>query len=325
MLRDYWDDHDVDLLVTSSHATQVNLEMPFSLGGIVCASNRLYALDQTNFFRWVRTVSRGSAKGGEYWFAQPSCEKYRQEWAGTTKAPMLRTSTRPKVFVAAGNCLIADTLTSRDSMVVTWLSVGGVSQFFGYTVGTWYGKGGWGTLDLWTASAGQMTLSEAVFLNNQRILWQLKEENPRLLEISFKDADVRSPRNREVLEEVFKAPQKRQKDQLGMVYDRDVLVLYGDPKWEARLDSAKQQDRVHWTWAAGKDGSETLTLRARNKFSSDAFPVLLPHRMSNPQVLSAGDLSPVLNDKFILFPNLKLEPGRDYVVKIGPAGLRAKQ
>ena len=318
LFGDYWNENDVDLLVTSSHATQVNLEMPFSLGAVVCASNRLYTLDQTNFMRWVGRVSRGSARGGEYWFAHPSCEKYRQEWAEATKAPMLRTSTKPKVYLAAGNCLIADTMTTRDSMVVAWLSAGGVSQFVGYTVGTWYGKGGWGTLDMWTTPAGHVTLSEAVFLNNQRILWRLKEENPRLLEVSFQSEDMRSSKNREVFEEVSKAPEKKQRDQLGMVYDRDVLVLYGDPKWSATFDSAKQQDRVNWTWKTDKDGSATLTLRARKEFSSDAFPVLLPHRMTNPQVLSAGALAPVLNDEFILFPGLKLEPDRDYLVKIGP-------
>jgi zinc protease len=323
IFREYWNDNDVDLLVTSSHATQVNLEMPFSLGAVVCASNHLYTLDQTNFMRWVGYVSRGSARGGEYWFAQPSCEKYRQEWSGGTKAPMLRTSTKPKVYLAAGNCLIADTLTSRDSMVVTWLSAGGVSQFVGYTVGTWYGKGGWGTLDMWTTPAGHVTLSEAVFLNNQRILWQLKEANPRLLDVSFKSENMQSAKNRDVFEEVSKAPKDKQRDQLGMMYDRDVLVLYGDPAWEATFDTAKQQDRVNWTWKNETDGCTTLTLHARKAFSSDAFPIMLPHRMRNATVVSAGGLSPVLNDEFILFPDLKMEAGKDYVVKIGAAKPKA--
>jgi zinc protease len=317
MFREYWEENDVDLLVTSSHATQVNLEMPFSLGAVVCASNRLYALDQTNFFRWVRNVSRGTASGGA-WFATPSCQKYREDWSAITKSPRLRASDKPKVYLAAGNCLIADTMETQDSMVVTWLSAGGVSQFVGYTVSTWYGKGGWGALDMWTTPAGRVTLSEAVFLNNQRILWRLKEENPRLLEVSFKSENMRGQENRPVLVEVAKAPKEKQRDQLGLVYDRDVLVIYGDPKWSANFDPAKQQDRVSWTWKNEGDGSTTLTLRARKEFSSDAFPVLLPRRMAHAQVLSGGDLMPLLNDEFILFPGLKLQPDRDYVVKIGP-------
>ena len=318
LFHDYWNENDVDLLVTSSHATQVNLEMPFGLGAVVCASNHLYTLDQTNFMRWVGYVSQGSGRGGEYWFARPSCEKYRQQWSATTKAPMLRTSIKPKVYLAAGNCLIADTMTIKDSMVVTWLSAGGVSQFVGYTVGTWYGKGGWGTLDLWTTPAGRVTLSEAVFLNNQRILWQLGKANPRLLEVSFEDEDMRSSKNGPVMEEVMKAPKDKQRDQLGMMYDRDVLVLYGDPKWEARFDLAKQQDRVSWSWKSGGDGSETLTLRARKEFSSQAFPVLLPRRMKGAGAKSADGLECELNDEFILFPGLKLEQDRDYTVKISP-------
>ena len=147
LFREFWETHDVDLLLTSGHATQVNLEMSWSLGAIVCANGLLYPLDRVDFRQWVRRVSRGTASGG-YWFASTNCVTLRQEWAANTKIQPLKASTHPKVFFGVGNCLIGDTLGIRDSMVTAWLGRAGVDQFVAYTIPTWYGKGGWGALDL---------------------------------------------------------------------------------------------------------------------------------------------------------------------------------
>ena len=134
------------------------------------------------------------------------------------------------------------------------------------------GKGGWGTLELWQGLAGQLSLSEAVYLNNQRILYRLQQENPRLLQLACLDESPDSEKNRPLTEEIGKAPKAQQRDQFGMMYDRDALVLYGDPLWDARFDPALQQSPVTWQWDESAAGGLTLTVTAARNYSSRLSP-----------------------------------------------------
>jgi zinc protease len=316
MFRDFWEQHDVDLILTSGHATQVNLELSFGLGAVVCANGDLYTLNPTAFHNWVRRVSEGAADGG-FWFARPECEKLRQDWAATTSVPKLKPSSHPKVFFGVGNCLIGDTLKSKDSMVTAWLGAGGVSQFVAYTIPTWYGKGGWGTLDLWQGLAGQMSLAEAVYLNNQRILYRLQQENPKFLELTCLDENINGRKNRPLAQEIAKSPEKMQRDQFGMMYDRDALVLYGDPLWDVRLD-ARNQNPIGWKWNEAPDHTVTLTITAQKDYKAEALPLLLPHRVKNAHVVQGEELKPVANDEFVLLPNVNFQKDKTYVLKLAP-------
>ena len=106
-----WRDIDPQLVLTSSHATEHNLEMPFSLGNIV-ATNGIFA------------AAPEVAWTGEY-------------------APLAAPS-REKVWLAPGNCLIANHADEHD-MVMTALSFGKANQFAGYIKPTWFGFAGWTT------------------------------------------------------------------------------------------------------------------------------------------------------------------------------------
>lgn len=128
-----------------------------------------------------------------------------------------------------------------------------------------------------------------------------------------------SKKNRPLALEINKAPQAQQRDQFGMMYDRDALGLYGDPLWDARFDPALQQSPVTWKWDESAAGALTLTVAAARDYSFDAFPVLLPHRLKHPQVQMGQELNPVANDKFVLIPKAKFEKGHSYVVKLAPA------
>lgn len=75
---------DPDLLVTSSHATEKNLEMPFTLGNLKPRGGRLYADFMTPEF--------------------------------------LDGTAHPRVYFAAGNCLIGNIDNDPESMAVAWLS-----------------------------------------------------------------------------------------------------------------------------------------------------------------------------------------------------------
>ena len=78
---DLYAEFDPDLIVTAAHATQKNLEMPYSLGNLKPRNGKLYAEDK---------------------FTQ-------EEWD-------LLNSGKRRVYAAVGNCLIGDMNNSKESM-----------------------------------------------------------------------------------------------------------------------------------------------------------------------------------------------------------------
>lgn len=121
-----WDELDPELVVTSSHASQRNLEMPFSTGNIVPREGRLWSLPD----RKLIDYSTGQAETNAS--AHAAC------------AP-LAAPKRDKVWIAAGNCLIGD-YKDNASMAAAMIGYGRVVQFMGYVKTTWFGEIGWETL-----------------------------------------------------------------------------------------------------------------------------------------------------------------------------------
>lgn len=70
-------------------------------------------------------------------------------------------------------------------MAVTALSRYGFNQLVGYTVPSWYGKGGWGTLGLLFSNHDASSLAEAWYLNNQFILDETMTRFPKLMDVHF--------------------------------------------------------------------------------------------------------------------------------------------
>ncbi len=166
-----WNELDPDLIVTSSHATQFNLEMPFSKGNLFPPAST-----STGF-----RTSAGSA---------------------------LAAPTREKVWIAPGNCLIADNAHTPPqlspaasspalNMAMTALGWGKVNQFFGYIKETWYGEIGWGTWHYF--STLRLPLTESWYTANQNLIRTLPSTKPK------------------------------SKDWMGKLWDLDGTVLYGDP------------------------------------------------------------------------------------------------
>ena len=159
-----WREIDPELIVTSSHATERNLEMPFSIGNII-ATNGIF-------------------------MASPKV----RDAAG---AVPLAAPSREKVWVAPGNCLIANHIDSQD-MVMTALSFGKVNQFAGYIKPTWFGFAGWNTWRYF-GSMGY-SLAESHYA---ACLWL-----QRKLDAGDWESDV---------------------EKAGLEWDLDATVFYGDP------------------------------------------------------------------------------------------------
>lgn len=198
-------------------------------------------------------------------------------------------SENPKVYLAIGNCLMAN-IKDRDSMALAWMNSAGVRQMVGYTVTSWFGYAGWGCLDYFIEQPGRYTLAEAFFANHHALIHLLDQE-----------------------------PSK------GLKYDRDVLAFYGDPKWEARMaDRPRAWDQS----LVEKDGTFTFELKPNrgeatfkpidtNGSQRGGRPIVafFPARLKNVEVVSGADLKPVITDDFILIPNpLTCDPKREYKV-----------
>ncbi|MBN1846651.1 MAG: hypothetical protein JW810_13280 [Sedimentisphaerales bacterium] len=183
-------------------------------------------------------------------------------------------SPNPKVFLGVGNCLIAH-IPDRQCLALALMHSAGVYQMIGYTVPTGYGFGGWGVKDYFSElQAGRFTLAQAHYVNNLALVYCLEKRGQN-------DSD----------------PGKRNRG--GLRGDRDVVVLYGDPAWQARLP----RRTLPWQqMLVERDGVYTFTITANQKGDWDNRPVvhLLPHRVKNIQVMEGAAYQPVITDNFIL-------------------------
>ena len=214
-----WNTLDPEIILTASHASQRNLEMPFSRGNIVPLKGRFAMCPDLKLIDY-RT---GQAKVG-------AIEE--------SKIVFLNEPKREKVWLAAGNCLIADNLRPGENMVMTALGFGKVNQFVGYAATTWYGEVGWGT---WKNMREGMSLVEAYFAANRTLIEEIEAtvENARDFKPEFKNAreyDKMLPAARAFAFRVKKdATAEMKKNLMGRLWDRDATVFYGDPLQHVRL------------------------------------------------------------------------------------------
>lgn len=281
---------DPDLLITSSHATEHNLEMPFSVGNLKADAGRLYADFMT-----------------------------REYLEGTT---------HPRVYYAAGNCLIGNIDNNPNSMAVGWLSGMNATSMVGYVVTTWYGRNGWGGLKYWVANAGRLTLAQAVYLNQQDMLHTEQTWQPEMLSVDYPFLDIPFGED-EVFSKRFKQATGKMptKDQKGFVHDRDVVVLYGDPAWDVKMRAPVPSGyRVDFK-VKGK--TCVVTIKTDANFNGEVmrgsklkqehvadipFAYYFPKRVSNPRLAEGQDWNIAVAEDFLLVYNCNFEKNKTYTI-----------
>lgn len=286
-----WKTIDPDVILTSSHATQYNLEMPFSSGNLRPNNGQLYA----DFFN-------------------------PQNVPGTS---------HPRVYLPIGNCLIGDFDRTRKSMAPAWLSSGGATAMLGYVVTTWYGRNGWGALKFLLAAPGKHTVSEAAFLNRQDMYTHELQRNTDFLQIvpDFTSADENTVAKYIGMEIEKLTGKQADKDDVGFVYDRDVVAYYGDPAWNVRTQNVAGEADYEIT--AMKKGVRTIiTLKTGSHFSVDKvsgkgfkeehvkdipLAYFLPERIQSPKIVeNEKRLNVVIDENFLLIYNKDLAPQSEY-------------
>lgn len=308
-----WNDARPDFMVTSSHATQYNLEMPFSRGVIVSYNNQFHALRQDQLQGFARFLGGAMFKGNENDMIA-HCE--------SLKAPVLGDRKGPGVWLGAGNCLLGDANRSRNSMVVTALSSGGFDQLVGYTVPSWYGRMGWGTLKTFTEQGDRLSLAEAFFLNNQDIVAETDQRFPKALAVEFNAPEVdpwlREEASMKPLAEAGYLTKELQKDALGLTHDRDVVAFYGDPAWHAGFAKpAHPKYLLEFTRSSASETVLTVKNPGQAEWKGNVF-TLLPVRMNAPKCTEDSAKVTVADD-FALLHDLVLKPGETQSIKISGA------
>jgi zinc protease len=218
-------------------------------------------------------------------------------------------SDNPKVYLPVGNCLMGH-IDGRQAMALAFLNSAGVEQMIGYTVATWYGYAGWGCLDYFVEQPGRFTLAEAAWANRQALLHRLETNFPGLAAVEL-DAG-RRPRQPITVSPQAKAAGLTPQDALGLLYDRDVLAFYGDPKWEARMapgplrweQSLSVKDGVYRFEVIPKQGERSFQPVSTNGSQRGGRPIfcLLPNRIKNAEIVEGKELEPLVAADFVLVP-----------------------
>jgi zinc protease len=241
--------------------------------------------------------------------------------AVNTKEEVLRAnSDEPKIYFANGNCLIGD-VDQRDCMALSWMRDGGVKQMMGYTVTTWFGAQGWGTLGLFTDTAGMTTAAEAFHFTNAGIVESLEKT---IVETGADDirrfrlgriGHVNQPLTRKLLMWFSQFSEKEQYEKrdalrqiVGNLHDRDLVCFYGDPALDARI--AKGRLTVEAPSYHPESQTLTLAIRLNKDERKGAVWFRLPgswtydrETMDVAEALGEPDLC---LDNMIRFPNANL-------------------
>ena len=283
--------YNPDLVVTAAHATERNLEMPFSLGNI-------------------------KAKDGQLYMDFPNDPQNMKE------------SGKRKVYFAVGNCLIGNVNNTKESMAIAWMNSGNAATMIGYVVTTWHGRNGWGGLKYWLTNPGRYSLAEAIYMNQQDLMYQLNEWDPKLVTLAYPYTEEEFQEAPRLIQETIGVEPTH--DQIGFVHDRDVLAYYGDPKWNVRLQEIAEEN--DYTVNTSVQGNKcTVTIQTKENFSLERmkgdrfkqehvldlpFSYFFPQRLNNPRLSAGQDWKAAVDENFLLIYNADFKPGQTYTVEL---------
>lgn len=303
---EYYESYEPDLVVTASHATEENLEMPGSVGNIRCRDGRLY-VDYP----------------GE------------QRFVGDRDSRM--------VYLPIGNCLIGNINNTRNSMAVAWMNSQNATAFAGYVVTTWYGRNGWGGLKYLITNPGRYSVPEAFYMNQQDMMAQMAEWNDSLATVRF-DYDTDYFEALPPVLAAMAAPDSLSEEEMfflfGFWHDRDVLAYYGDPKWNVRMQEVPGETdftvssrivRVNPSENGGASRKCVVTVETSDGFSLERmqgdgfkeehvldlpFSYFFPVRLVNPRLPEGEDRHIVVDENFLLMYDPAFVPGQTYTIEV---------
>ena len=117
---------------------------------------------------------------------------------------------------------------------------------------------------------------------------------------------------------------------MGFWHDRDVLVYYGDPKWQINLQSVAG-DEDYTVHSFMRDGKYVVKVLTGENFSLEKmrgdkfkqehvldlpFSYIFPERLTNPRLAEGQEWKVALDENFLLVYDVAFEPNSTYEIVI---------
>ena len=249
----------------------------------------------------------------------------------------LKESGKTRVYLPVGNCLMGNINNTKDCMALAFMNSANVGMLAGgYVIETWYGRNGWGGLCYLMNNPGRYTIPEAFYLNQQDMLFQLRNMAPALLNKPFPFKEKVT----DLQEEYTKATEmnggKMSEDIFGFFYDRDIVALYGDPAWDVRIAKTENPNDYEVTYKV-KSQECVITIKTgpnysekrlegadlRSKHVGDLpFSFLFPKRLRNPRLADGQPWKAAVDENFLLIYKPGFEPNKKYTIVLKTDPLR---
>jgi len=214
----------------------------------------------------------------------------------------------PKIWCAAGNCLIGNIPHGEDSCMATaMIHSFGVYQFMGYTIETWFGRQGWTAQGMLTDYPGYYSFTESFHFANSWIVENLVKRDLNHITLDTSDYDTFQIKAAASLRGIRFRNSEEQKEALGLLYDRDVVAFYGDPAMRAAIDP-KPGQTLKLERSLNKEGDVlTLKLTALKEDQWKEQGVYLPYGfvMASPEIVSKSFDADVITSSIFACVKLK--------------------
>ena len=131
--------------------------------------------------------------------------------------------------------------------------------------------------------AGRFTFNEAFIANNIALVHELEMRFPKHARVNIDKFDLETDSS--LLQRL--AQKLNDKDELGLLWDRDTVAFYGDPAWSAKLSPTRA---LAWQQTlTERDGVFTLELTGETEGGLGGTPAIqfLPRRVRNVHILEA--------------------------------------
>lgn len=221
----------------------------------------------------------------------------------------------PMAMLGAGSCLLGYVPDST-VLPLAFIRHAGARQIVGYASATWYGAGGWDLYRRYLESPGRYCLAESTWLAQQSLIHEFARRFPDQPIVStegFSEREVPEFRKAVVDATGIARDDERFDDLSGYLWDRDAMVLLGDPAWRVELAPAELP------WVAEVHRHEDrlyLDLTVRRDLSESPMPAVIIDEPIVPRgVVEGGGVDPFVLDDLVFLPGLlELSPGASTTV-----------
>ncbi len=216
----------------------------------------------------------------------------------------------PMAMLGAGSCLLGF-IPNADVLPLRFIRHCGARQIVGYCSTTWHGAGGWDLYARFLDEPGRHDLATNAWIAQQDLVRRFDVAFPDLPVVSTEGFDERAvPEFRQAVSDASGIPRTddRFDDLSGLLWDRDALVVLGDPAWSVRLPDGD----LPWYAEVHRDGDRlVIDVHVRRDLKDSPTPaIVLDERIVPGRVIEAAGLDPLVLDELVFLPGLRgLPPG----------------